>query len=277
MDSSTSSAEARAAPLLDVVVATIFPEVIEHYCAASVLGRAQDSAILRVRALDLRTFTTDRHRSVDDSPFGGGPGMVMMAPPVLALARSGVPRPLIAMSPSGRPFSQRVARELADLGGFTLLCGRYEGIDERALDLEVDDQISIGDFVLAGGELGALVVIEAVARLIPGVLGNAESHVDESFGEAQPHRVEYPHYTRPAVVEGHAVPEVLLSGDHAKVQRWRRAKAVVRTLQRRPDLIAAEPVSPEERALLREFGLEDLLGAEGTLRSVERGSPSPPK
>lgn len=243
-------------PGLAVTVATIFPEVIAGYCAASVLGRAQQSGVLRVDPLDIRSFTSDRHRTVDDSPFGGGPGMVMTVEPLVAMARSGIPRPLIALTPSGRRFTQDTARELAQLRTFTLLCGRYEGIDERVFEAEVDDEISVGDFVLAGGELGALVVIEATARLVPGVLGNAESAADESYGEAQPGRIEYPHYTRPAEFEGRAVPEVLLSGDHAKVARWRRAQAVVRTAQRRSDLVELHPLTAAERDALREFGFE---------------------
>ena len=247
---------APSSPSLHVAVATIFPDLVVHYCAASVLGRAQAAGLLQVDAIDLRRFTTDRHRTVDDTPFGGGPGMVMKPEPIVELARSGVPRPLIAVTPGGRRFSQQSARELMALGSFTLLCGRYEGVDDRALELVVDDQLSIGDFVLAGGELAALVVLEAVARLVPGVLGNSESAGDESFAEAAPCRVEYPHFTRPAVFEGHAVPEVLLSGDHARVARWRRAQAVLRTIQRRPDLIERDPITAAEHALLREFGLE---------------------
>jgi tRNA (guanine37-N1)-methyltransferase len=245
MDCSRSNSSAAGAapssPSLHVAVATIFPDLVVHYCAASVLGRAQAAGLLQVDAIDLRRFATDRHRTVDDTPFGGGPGMVMKPEPIVELARSGVPRPLI---------------ELMELGSFTLLCGRYEGFDDRALKLAVDDQLSIGDFVLAGGELAALVVLEAVARLVPGVLGNSESAGDESFAEAAPYRVEYPHFTRPAVFEGHAVPEVLLSGDHARVARWRRAQAVLRTIQRRPDLIERDPITAAEHALLREFGLE---------------------
>jgi tRNA (guanine37-N1)-methyltransferase len=212
---------------------------------------------------DLRDATDDVHRSVDDTPFGGGAGMVLRAEPILRTidAHPDIARPLIALTPSGRTFTHGVARDLATLDGFSLLCGRYEGIDQRALDLVVDDELSLGDFVLAGGELAALCVIEAVVRLRPGALGNDESSLDESFSDGL---LEYPHYTQPAEVRGLAVPEILRSGDHARIARWRRAQALRRTLERRPDLIAARGgLSDEDDAILAEFPVLDANAPNG--------------
>lgn len=236
-------------------VLTIFPELVKQYTEATILGRAQESGLLDVRCHDLRDRTNDRHRSVDDSPFGGGAGMVLTPDPVFrTVEEEQVPRPLIYLSPTGRPFTQSTAEELADLGGFSLLCGRYEGVDERVREHVVDREISIGDYVLAGGELGALVIIEAVARLVPGVLGNETSSEDESFADGL---LEYPHYTRPADYRGWLVPEVLRSGDHGLVERWRLAQSLARTIQVRPDLIEARGgLSREDRALLKAFELD---------------------
>jgi len=242
---------------LRVDVLTLFPEVVENYAATSVVGRARERDIWRLRTFDFREAATDAHRSVDDAPFGGGPGMVLRAEPILATmdAVADLARPLIVLSPSGRVFDQHVASELASLEGFSLLCGRYEGIDQRVVDL-ADDEISVGDFVLAGGELAALCVIESVVRLLPGALGNDESPLTESFAEGL---LEYPQYTRPHEVRGVAVPAVLLSGDHGRIARWRKAQALTRTLARRPDLVARRGgLSDEERRLLEEFSsLED--------------------
>lgn len=240
---------------LRIDVFTIFPSIVEAYAAESVLGRAAAADLLDVRAHDLRLAATDVHRTVDDSPFGGGAGMVMMPEPVFAAVESvDPPRPLILMGPAGRPFDQSVAAELAALDGFSLLCGRYEGVDERIrIDL-CDDEVSLGDFVLAGGELAALAVVEAVARLRPGVLGNSASPEDESFADGL---LEYPHWTRPADFRGLEVPEVLRSGDHARVERFRRAAALARTLERRPDLVERRGgLADEDRRLLAEFGLD---------------------
>lgn len=236
-------------------VLTIFPELIERYTQASILGRATAAGHLEVRCHDLRDATDDPHRTVDDSPFGGGAGMVLKAGPIFATVETAeVSRPLFYLSPSGRPFDQAYAEELAALDGFSLLCGRYEGVDERVRTHLIDDEISIGDYVLAGGELAALVVVEAVARLRPGVLGNADSAEDESFSDGL---LEYPHYTRPAEFRGWAVPDVLRSGDHALVERWRRAQALRRTLDRRPDLIAKRGgFTVAEAELLAEFELD---------------------
>ena len=218
-------------------VFTIFPDVVAAYCGASILGRARDAGALDVRVHDLRAEADDPHRSVDDSPFGGGAGMVLMADPLFRSVESvpDLPRPLYLLSPSGRRFDQAVAAELAGrAGGFSLLCGRYEGVDQRVADHLVDGELSVGDFVLAGGELAALVVVEAVGRLLPGVLGNEDSARDDSFSTGL---LEYPQYTRPADFRGWAVPEVLRSGDHGAVDTWRRTQALLRTAERRPDLI----------------------------------------
>jgi tRNA (guanine37-N1)-methyltransferase len=240
-------------------VFTLFPGVIEHYADSSILGRARANGHLDLRPHDVRDSATDSHRSVDDAPFGGGAGMVLAPEPVFrAVERvedgpDGLPRPLFLLSPSGRSFNQGVAQELAGLReGFSLLCGRYEGVDQRVVDHLVDDELSVGDFVLAGGELAALVVIEAVIRLVPGVLGNDQSAGDESFSAGL---LEYPHYTRPATFRGWDVPAVLRSGDHGRVERWRRAQALVRTLNVRPDLIEARGgLTPEEVKLLVDHG-----------------------
>ncbi len=236
---------------IDVI--TIFPDLVEGFVAASILGRAQRRELLEVRTHDLRDATSDPHRTVDDAPFGGGAGMVLMAPPVFATVEAvDPPRPIFLLDPGGRRFDQRVAEELAGLDGFTLLCGRYEGVDERVRANLVDDELSIGDYVLAGGEVAALVVLEAVARLVPGVLGNEDSAVSESFMDGL---LEHPQYTRPAEWRGLEVPEVLRSGDHAAVARWRRAMSLKRTLEKRPDLIDARGgLTDEERRCLDELG-----------------------
>jgi tRNA (guanine37-N1)-methyltransferase len=231
-------------------VFSIFPEYLDGPLGASLLGRARERGRLDVRIHDPRDHATDRHRSVDDSPFGGGAGMVMAPEPLFAAVEAADPvRPLFLLSASGRRFDQTVARELAAGPGFSLVCGRYEGVDQRVADHLCDGELSVGDVVLAGGEAAALVVVEAVVRLVPGVMGNDESALDESFTDGL---LEYPQYTRPAEFRGHAVPPVLLSGDHARIERWRRAQALRRTLARRPDLLT-EPVDPAAQALLDEF------------------------
>mgnify|MGYP001258461098 FL=1 len=238
---------------LRVDVFTIFPGMVEAYAGESILGRAGVAGHLDVRAHDLRLATEDVHRTIDDSPFGGGAGMVMMPEPVFAAVEAvDPPRPLILLGPGGRRFDQSVAAELAALDGFSLLCGRYEGVDERIRTGLCDDEVSLGDFVLAGGELAALAIMEAVARLRPGVLGNEASPDDESFADGL---LEYPHYTRPADFRGMEVPEVLRSGDHGRVARWRRAGSLVRTLALRPDLIERRGgLTDADQALLEEFG-----------------------
>lgn len=238
-------------------VLTIFPELVDHYASGAIVGRARSAGVLDLRVHDLRSVATDPHRSVDDAPFGGGAGMVLMAGPVVDTVEAvRPPRPLLLLSPGGRRFDQRVAEELAaEHGGFSLLCGRYEGIDQRVVDHVVDGELSIGDYVLAGGELAALVVVEAVTRLLPGALGNEASADDESFSDGL---LEHPQYTRPADFRGWAVPAVLLSGDHGRVARWRLAMAVRRTMAQRPDLIAARGgLRPEEERALAEFPAGD--------------------
>ena len=237
-----------------VDIFTIFPSMFEVLLDFGVIGRAVEQGRLEVRVHDLRQGTGDPHRSVDDAPFGGGAGMVMMPEPLFnSVEQAGPPRPLFLLGPAGRRFDQAVAQELACGDGFSLLCGRYEGVDQRVREHLVDDELSLGDFVLAGGEVGAMAVIEAVGRLVPGVLGNELSVADESFSEGL---LEYPHYTRPAEFRGWSVPDVLRSGDHGRVDRWRKAQSLARTVALRPDLIDARGgLSDEERALLEEFGL----------------------
>ncbi len=237
-----------------VDVFTIFPELLEGFCSGALLGRARRDGVLDLRINDLRDATNDARRSVDDTPFGGGAGMVLSPGPVFAsVEEADPPRPLYLLGPRGRRFDQHMAEELAGLatsasGGFSLLCGRYEGVDERVSDHLVDGELSIGDYVLAGGEVAAVVVIEAVSRLLPGVLGNEASATDESFTSGL---LEYPQYTRPAVFRGWEVPEVLRTGDHGRIESWRRAMALRRTLAERPDLIEARGgISEEERHLL---------------------------
>ncbi len=235
-------------------VLSIFPEMVEAFASAGLLGKGRRNGLVEVRVHDLRSVTTDAHRSVDDAPFGGGAGMVLMAEPIFATVEAvDPPRPLLALGPGGRRFDQAMARELVATGGFSLLCGRYEGIDHRVHTNLIDGEVSIGDYVLAGGEVAAMVIMEAVGRLVPGVMGNANSAEDESFSDGL---LEYPQYTRPATLRDLAVPEVLLSGDHGRVARWRRAQSLLRTAQNRPDLWHARGgLGPEEQRLLAEFGL----------------------
>lgn len=232
-------------------VFTIFPDMVADFADRSLLGRARRDGILDVRVHDLRAETTDVHRSVDDAPFGGGAGMVLMPEPIFgAVEAADPPRPLLLLSPGGRRLDQPYAQELAALDGFSLLCGRYEGVDERVREHLVDGELSIGDVVLAGGEVAAMVALEAVGRLVPGVMGNEASSEEESFSDGL---LEHPQYTRPAMFRDWSVPEVLTSGDHARVARWRRAMALRRTLEHRPDLIDARGgLSDEDQALLNE-------------------------
>lgn len=240
-----------------VDVLTLFPGLIEHYAADTILARAAQRGVWELHTHDLRDATDDAHRTVDDTPFGGGAGMVLRAEPIVRTVESipELPRPLIAVTPSGQSFTQATARRLAQGTGFSLLCGRYEGFDQRALDLVVDEEVSLGDFVLAGGELAALCITEAVVRLLPGALGNDSSVEEESFSDGL---LEYPHYTKPAEFRGLHVPDVLRSGDHGKVERWRRAQALRRTQVRRPDLYAAHVLTPEDERALREFPAETV-------------------
>ena len=230
---------------------SVFPEVFAPYLDASIMGRAQRAGILDFAAHDLRDWTHDRHRTVDDAPFGGGQGMLMKPAPIFeaveALAAEG-PRPhVVFFSPCGRRYDQSCAEALSHEERVLLVCGRYEGMDERAYEL-ADDVFSLGDYVLTGGELAAMVVIDSVVRLLPGALGDAMSAKDESFSDGL---LEYAQYTRPASYRGMDVPEVLLGGDHAKVDAWRRRSAVERTARWRPDLIEGADLTPDELALAR--------------------------
>ena len=239
---------------LRIDVFTIFPELVEVFAGASLLGRARDAGLIDVRVHDLRATTQDVHRTVDDAPFGGGAGMVLMPEPIFAAVEAvDPPRPLYLLGPGGRTFDQGIAHELASAEGFSLLCGRYEGVDARVREHLVDGELSIGDYVLAGGEVAAAAVIEAVGRLVPGVMGNETSGEEESFADGL---LEYPQYTRPASFRGWEVPEILRSGDHARIADWRRAQAVARTVRDRPDLIEKRGgLTSDERALLERHGL----------------------
>ncbi len=237
---------------IDII--TILPEVFGPVLDASIVGRARACGALDVTVHDLRDWTTDRHRTTDDSPFGGGPGMVMKPEPVFRalddVLKESEERPVvIVLSPQGEPLDQELVRELAARPWLVLICGRYEGFDERILG-RADRELSLGDYVLTGGELPALVLTDAVARLQPGVLGDDQSALDESFSEGL---LEYPQYTRPASFEGLDVPDVLLSGDHRRIAEWRRRESVRRTAQRRPELIASADLSDEERAFAQEI------------------------
>ncbi|MDP9121194.1 MAG: tRNA (guanosine(37)-N1)-methyltransferase TrmD [Acidobacteriota bacterium] len=228
-------------------VLTIFPELFGPFLATSLVGRAVERGLLDVRLHDLRDHTEDRHRSVDDEPYGGGGGMVMTAPPWIRAVRavSGADSPWrVLLSPQGARLDDAKVRELAGRRDLALLCGRYEGIDERVRSTVVDEEISIGDYVLSGGELPAMVLIEAVSRQIPGVVGLPGSVEQDSFRDGL---LDHPHYTRPPVVEGHTVPEVLLSGDHAAILRWRREQALAATREKRPDLLRSGSPGPGPR------------------------------
>jgi tRNA (guanine37-N1)-methyltransferase len=233
-------------------VFTIFPGLVRAWLDASLIGRARRTELVDLRVHDLRSAATDPHRSVDDTPFGGGAGMVLLPGPIFdAVEAVKPPRPLFVLDPGGQRFDQAMARRLASQEGFSLLSGRYEGVDQRVADHLVDGELSIGDFILAGGEVAALAVIEAVVRLVPGVMGNEASAEQESFTDGL---LEYPQYTRPADFRGWVVPAVLRSGDHGQIARWRRAQSLARTRSRRRDLLAARGgLTDEERELLAEY------------------------
>lgn len=238
---------------IDVV--TLFPPMFDAITRQGVTGRAVQRGILQLALWDPREYTTNRHRTVDDRPYGGGPGMVMMVAPLRAAvqaARTAAPAPahVVYLSPQGRRLDQKGAEELARHPRLVLVAGRYEGVDERFIQLEVDEEWSIGDYVLSGGELGAMVIIDAVARLLPGVLGHEDSAGQDSFAAGL---LDCPHYTRPEDIDGLAVPEVLLSGDHAAIERWRLKQALGRTWLRRPDLLARMALDETQQDLLREF------------------------
>ena len=241
---------------------SVFPELFEGYLGASIMGRARKEGLYEFESYDLRDWTHDRHRTVDDAPFGGGQGMLMKPEPIFEAVRDIASRHeerphVVFFSPCGTRYDEDAARRLLDHERLLFVCGRYEGIDERAYEL-ADEVISLGDYVLTGGELAALVVIDSVVRLIPGALGDEMSAEDESFGDGL---LEYAQYTRPASFEGRDVPEVLLSGDHARIARWRHASSVARTARWRPDLIEAAGISPDEvRDAFLQMGEEDVAG-----------------
>lgn len=240
---------------MHIAVVTVFPEMLTAVTGFGVSGRAVRDGRLVVSGVNPRDFTHDRHRSVDDRPYGGGPGMVMRPEPLAAAVReartlAGADARIVYLSPQGRRFDDKEARTMAQSESLVLLAGRYEGVDERLIDAVVDDELSIGDYVLSGGETAALVVIDAVTRLLPGVLGHEESADQDSFADGL---LDCPHYTRPEVFEGRAVPEVLSSGDHAAIRRWRLQQSLGRTWERRPDLLELRVLSDEEKQLLARY------------------------
>jgi len=239
-------------------VVSLFPELVAPVMDFGVVGRAAERGLVALEQVSPRDFTTDRHRTVDDRPYGGGPGMVLKYEPLrdaVRALRARLPQGCreFVLTAQGRPFEQSLARELAAAPGLLLVCGRYEGIDERFTELEVPAELSLGDYVLSGGELAAAVVVDAVTRLLPGVLGDESSHVEDSFTAGL---LDCPQYTRPEIADGRQVPEVLVGGDHEAIRRWRLKQALGRTWARRPELLANRPLSDEERQLLAEFTAE---------------------
>jgi tRNA (guanine37-N1)-methyltransferase len=234
-------------------VVSILPEIVDTALAVGVVGRARTAGALSIGFQNPRDFTHDRHRSVDDTPYGGGPGMVMRCEPLVAAIDAAGPGHRVFLGPSGAPLTQATVRRLATLDHVVLVCGRYEGVDQRVLDTAIDEEISLGDFVLTGGELGAACVIDAVARFVPGVLGDAASADDESFAAGL---LEYPQYTRPAVFRDRPIPEVLTGGNHEQIRRWRRTEALRRTARRRPELYARHRVDKPDRKLIDAAGLD---------------------
>ena len=243
---------------MHIAVVSLFPVMLREALTHGVLGRAIERGLLGVECIDPRSYATDVHRTVDDRPYGGGPGMVLKVEPLRTALRDAVARApagsrRVYLGADGRRFEQGMAREASTWPGLILVAGRYEGVDERFIEAEIDDQWSIGDYVLTGGELPALVVFDAIGRLLPGVLGSAESAVQESFSDGL---VDWPHYTRPPSLDGNAVPALLMSGDHAAIDRWRLQQALGRTWLRRPELLERRGMSSEERTLLEEFKIE---------------------
>lgn len=243
---------------MNFYVLTLFPEMIESGAKTSIIGRAINNGIINLEAVNIRDYSTDKHRHVDDYPYGGGAGMVMQAEPI-CLACEDIKRKtkkaprVIYMTPQGRTFNQEMAKELAKEEDLVFLCGHYEGVDERAIDMQVTDCISIGDYVLTGGELPALVIMDAVSRMVPGVLTNEDSGMSESFED---NLLEYPQYTRPEEYNGSRVPDILLSGHHANIERWRRNQSLLRTARWRPDLFEKVGLDKNDRKFLRENGFD---------------------
>ena len=240
---------------MDFHVLTLFPDMIRMSLETSITGRAIEDGLIHLNAVNIRDFSAEKHHKVDDYPYGGGAGMLMQAQPIYDAYRSIVGDRTdrvrcIFLSPQGRVFDQQFARELAVEKELIFLCGRYEGVDERVIEEIVTDEVSIGDYVVTGGELPALVMMDAISRMIPGVLHNEESAEDDSFGDGL---LEFPQYSRPEVWNGRAVPKILLSGDHAKVEKWRREQSLIRTALRRPDLLETAAISPKERQFLENY------------------------
>ncbi len=239
---------------MTIEILTIFPEMFGSVFSASILGRAREQGLLDIRLTDIRPFSKSKHKNTDDYPFGGGAGMVMMAQPIMdAMAAASAAHPgarRIYLGPRGRKLTTDLARELAAENELILLCGHYEGVDQRALDTCIDEEISIGDYILTGGELAAMVLTDCVARFIPGVLGSADSPEEESFSDGL---LEYPQYTRPRDLDGNAVPEVLLSGDHAKIRAWRRRESLSATRRFRPDLLESADLNESDKKILKEL------------------------
>ena len=229
-------------------VLTLFPEMIQQTLSHSIMGRAQKEGHISVEAINIRDYTLNKQKHVDDYPYGGGAGMVMQAQPIYdayqIVAEKAKGARVVYMTPQGRPFTQRIAEELSQEENLVFLCGHYEGIDERIIEEIVTDEISLGDFVLTGGELAAITIIDAVSRLVPGVLGKEDSFADESFSDGL---LEYPQYTRPPVFHGKEVPEILLSGHHANIAKWRREQSLIRTVKKRPDLLETAELTAKER------------------------------
>ena len=240
-----------------VNILTIFPEMFESFFSASILGRAREQGLIDIRTTDIRPFSNSKHHNTDDYPFGGGAGMVMMAQPILDAMKSVTAEypsaKRIYLGPRGKRLTTSLARELAREKELILLCGHYEGVDQRALDTCVDEEISIGDYILTGGETAAMVLVDCVARFIPGVLGSSDSPEEESFSDGL---LEYPQYTRPRMLEGMEVPEILLNGDHAKIKAWRRRESLKATLKHRPDLLETAPLDEKDLIILDEIRKE---------------------
>ena len=243
---------------MKIKVFTIFPEMLRPYLSESILGRAIEKGLLEVELIDIRAYSQNKHKNTDDYPFGGGAGMVMLAQPIVDAIEQNTPEGAkphrIYLSPRGRTLNQKIVEELAQQEELYLLCGHYEGVDQRALDLVIDEEVSIGDYVLTGGELGAMVIIDSVSRLIPGVLGSEESSVDESFSSGL---LEYPQYTRPREFRGMEVPEVLLNGNHAHINRWRRNESLRLTKERRPDLLENFPLDKKDKLFMQQLEAEE--------------------
>ena len=246
---------------LQLQIVTLFPDMVNTVAGYGVVGRAVERNVVSIGCQDPRDFTRDVHRTVDDRPYGGGPGMVMTYEPLsaaISAARKALPpdSPVVCLTPQGRVFDQATAARLAGMRGFALVAGRYEGVDERLVEAETDEELSLGDFVLSGGEIAAMAVADAVVRLLPGVLGHEASAIEDSFANGL---LDCPHYTRPKEIAGRRVPEVLLSGDHERIARWRLKQSLGRTAQRRPDLLEKLDLNSEQQTLLAEYLKENAV------------------